>query len=52
MKFLENADSAPLKQSISLYDLLKRPEITYDMIAGFDGTLEKFRPSGDRPGRI
>ena len=38
---LKKVDSAPLKQSISLYDLLKRPEITYDMIAGFDGTLEK-----------
>ena len=39
-KVLENAQSAPLKQSISLYDLLKRPEINYDMIAGFDGTLK------------
>ena len=37
---LENAASAPLKQSISLYDLLKRPEINYDMISGFDGTLK------------
>jgi len=37
---LENAASAPLKQSISLYDLLKRPEINYDMIAGFDGSLK------------
>lgn len=37
---LKKADSSPLKHSISLYDLLKRPEITYDMIAGFDGTLE------------
>ena len=49
---LANAASAPLKQSISLYDLLKRPEINYDMIAGFDGYLEKFRPSGDISGRI
>jgi len=37
---LAGASSAPLKQSISLYDLLKRPEINYDMIAGFDGTLK------------
>jgi tRNA uridine 5-carboxymethylaminomethyl modification enzyme len=37
---LENAASAPLKQSISLYDLLKRPEISYDMIADFNGALK------------
>jgi tRNA uridine 5-carboxymethylaminomethyl modification enzyme len=41
---LENAASAPLKQSISLYDLLKRPEINYDMISGFDGTLKDLGP--------
>jgi len=41
---LENAVSAPLKQSISLYDLLKRPEINYDMISGFDGTLKNLGP--------
>jgi len=41
---LENAASAPLKQSISLYDLLKRPEINYQMIAGFDGTLKNLGP--------
>ena len=39
-EILKKVDSAPLKQSISLYDLLKRPEITYDMIADFDGTLK------------
>jgi tRNA uridine 5-carboxymethylaminomethyl modification enzyme len=39
-EILANAASAPLKQSISLYDLLKRPEINYDMISGFDGTLK------------
>ena len=37
---LENAASAPLRQSISLYDLLKRPEINYDMICAFDGSLK------------
>jgi tRNA uridine 5-carboxymethylaminomethyl modification enzyme len=41
---LENAASAPLKQSISLYDLLKRPEINYNMIADFDGTLKDLGP--------
>ncbi|MBF0511912.1 MAG: tRNA uridine-5-carboxymethylaminomethyl(34) synthesis enzyme MnmG [Candidatus Omnitrophica bacterium] len=33
---LEKASSAPLKQAISLYDLIKRPEIYYEMLAGFD----------------
>jgi len=37
---LENAASSPLKQAVSLYDLLKRPEINYDMISSFDGTLK------------
>ncbi len=41
---LENAASASLKQSISLYDLLKRPEINYNMISGFDGTLKNLGP--------
>ena len=41
---LANASSAPLKQSISLYDLLKRPEINYDMISGFDGILKYLGP--------
>jgi len=41
---LENAASAPLKQSISLYDLLKRPEINYQMISSFDGTLKDLGP--------
>jgi tRNA uridine 5-carboxymethylaminomethyl modification enzyme len=39
-QILENVHSASLKQSIALYDLLKRPEITYDMIKEFDGSLE------------
>ncbi len=39
-EILKNAASAPLQQSVSLYDLLKRPEINYDMISGFDGTLK------------
>jgi len=43
-EILENASSAPLKQSISLYDLLKRPEINYGMISPFDGTLKNLGP--------
>lgn len=37
---LESASSSPLKQGTSLYDLLKRPEINYHMIADFDGSLQ------------
>jgi len=43
-EILEKAASAPLKQSISLYDLLKRPEINYNMISGHDGTLKNLGP--------
>jgi tRNA uridine 5-carboxymethylaminomethyl modification enzyme len=43
-QILENAQSAALKQSVSLYDLLKRPEINYAMIADFDGTLKHLGP--------
>jgi len=42
---LASASSAPLKQSISLYDLLKRPEINYQMISNFDGTLKDLGPA-------
>jgi len=41
---LATASSAPLKQSVSLYDLLKRPEINYNMIAAFDGSLRDLGP--------
>jgi tRNA uridine 5-carboxymethylaminomethyl modification enzyme len=37
---LVSVGSASLKQGISLYDLLKRPEINYDLIADFDGSLK------------
>lgn len=30
-------DSTPLKQNTSLYDLLKRPQVNYDMIASLSG---------------
>ncbi len=43
-QILANAASAPLRQSISLYDLLKRPEINYQMISSFDGTLKDLGP--------
>jgi tRNA uridine 5-carboxymethylaminomethyl modification enzyme len=32
------------KQPISLYDLLKRPEIRYEVISEFDGTLKNLGP--------
>ncbi|MEW9121437.1 MAG: tRNA uridine-5-carboxymethylaminomethyl(34) synthesis enzyme MnmG [Thermotaleaceae bacterium] len=34
--FLEKMESATLKSSISLYDLLKRPELTYENLAVID----------------
>ncbi len=37
---LAAADSAPLKHSMSLYDLLKRPQVNYEMIAPYDGSLK------------
>ncbi len=37
---LTAADSSPIKQNISLYDLLKRPQVNYNMIAPFDGSLK------------
>ncbi|MDE2222105.1 MAG: tRNA uridine-5-carboxymethylaminomethyl(34) synthesis enzyme MnmG [Candidatus Omnitrophica bacterium] len=40
-EILAGAASAPLKQAVSLYDLLKRPEVNYGMIAKFDGTLQQ-----------
>lgn len=32
--------SSPLKQGTSLYDLLKRPQVDYNMIAPYDGQLK------------
>ncbi|MDE2215107.1 MAG: tRNA uridine-5-carboxymethylaminomethyl(34) synthesis enzyme MnmG [Candidatus Omnitrophica bacterium] len=43
-KILESVASAPLKQAVSLYDLLKRPEIHYGMISKFDGSLKDLGP--------
>ncbi len=37
---LAGVSSAALRQSTSLYDLLKRPEINYDLIQDFDGSLK------------
>jgi tRNA uridine 5-carboxymethylaminomethyl modification enzyme len=39
-KALQEKNSSPLKQSTSLYELLKRPQVSYDMIASYDGTLK------------
>ena len=35
-------NSAPLRQPTLLSDILKRPEVRYDMIAPFDGALKDF----------
>ena len=43
-KTLAEVNSAALKQGTSLYDLLKRPEINYAMIADFDGSLKDLGP--------
>ena len=37
---LQRQNSSPLKQPTSLSDLLKRPEVTYAMIAPYDGQLK------------
>ncbi|MBF0489675.1 MAG: tRNA uridine-5-carboxymethylaminomethyl(34) synthesis enzyme MnmG [Candidatus Omnitrophica bacterium] len=44
-KILEDNQTAPLRQQTSLYDLLKRPQVTYDMISSFDGTLKDQGPT-------
>jgi tRNA uridine 5-carboxymethylaminomethyl modification enzyme len=41
-KHLADINSAPLRESTTLYDILKRPGVTYDMIAPYDGTLKNF----------
>ncbi|HOW35264.1 MAG TPA: tRNA uridine-5-carboxymethylaminomethyl(34) synthesis enzyme MnmG [Candidatus Omnitrophota bacterium] len=38
---LGKINSSPLKRSMTLSDILKRPGVTYDMIAPFDGKLKK-----------
>ncbi len=43
-KILEENDSSPLRQPTSLYELLKRPQVSYQMIASFDGTLKDQGP--------
>lgn len=39
--FLKNNNSTPLKSGCTLYDLLKRPEIGYDMLCEFDSQRPK-----------
>ncbi|MFT5169941.1 MAG: tRNA uridine 5-carboxymethylaminomethyl modification enzyme [Candidatus Omnitrophota bacterium] len=40
-KILEDNDTAALTQSTTLGDILKRPQVSYAMIAPFDGTLKE-----------
>ncbi|NLW22021.1 MAG: tRNA uridine-5-carboxymethylaminomethyl(34) synthesis enzyme MnmG [Tissierellia bacterium] len=35
-KFIEGLGSTPIKKALSLYDLIKRPEITYESLAKLD----------------
>lgn len=39
---LTQKNSTPIRQQTSLYDLLKRPQVTYDMIAPYDGNLKDY----------
>lgn len=46
--FLERHDSSQIKSSISLYDLIKRPEIDYDMLKEIDATRPNIRRDVER----
>ncbi len=39
-EILESLESSPVRQQTSLYDLLKRPQVNYDMLAPYDGSLK------------
>ncbi len=39
-KILKDNGTTALNQPMSLYDLLKRPQVSYEMISSFDGTLK------------
>lgn len=41
-QMLEERNSSPIRQQTSLYDLLKRPQVTYQMIAPYDGNLKNY----------
>ncbi|MEI7997974.1 MAG: tRNA uridine-5-carboxymethylaminomethyl(34) synthesis enzyme MnmG [Candidatus Omnitrophota bacterium] len=43
-KILEANNTTPLRQPTSLYELLKRPQVSYDMLSSFDGTLKDQGP--------
>ncbi|MBI3601284.1 MAG: tRNA uridine-5-carboxymethylaminomethyl(34) synthesis enzyme MnmG [Candidatus Omnitrophica bacterium] len=43
-KILQENNSSPLRQPTSLYELLKRPQVSYKMISSFDGTLKDHGP--------
>jgi len=40
--FLKEQGSAPIRQPVALSDILKRPEIRYEMIASFSGGLKDY----------
>lgn len=41
-EILTQRNSTPIRQQTSLYDLLKRPQVTYEMIAPYDGNLKNY----------
>jgi tRNA uridine 5-carboxymethylaminomethyl modification enzyme len=43
-QILEANNTPALSKQTSLYELLKRPQVSYDMIAAFDGTLKDQGP--------
>lgn len=43
-KILEANNTSALQKPTSLYELLKRPQVTYEMISSFDGTLKDQGP--------
>lgn len=43
-EILRQNDTTPLSKQTSLYELLKRPQVSYAMIAAFDGTLKEQGP--------
>jgi tRNA uridine 5-carboxymethylaminomethyl modification enzyme len=44
-EILLEKNSSPIRQQTSLYDLLKRPQVTYEMIAPYDGNLKNYSPA-------
>ena len=44
-RILQDAGSTPLKSTTRLYDLLKRPELNYEMLAPLDPERQELPPS-------